>query len=84
MPQEDAHATVLQLEADGCTAMFGVFDGHGGKQVAKYVAQHLVRPRPAPTCARPAGPAGQAGGGAGAQGGAGAALPGQKSRVRTC
>jgi hypothetical protein len=84
VPQEDAHATVLQLEADGRTALFGVFDGHGGKQVAKYVAQHLVRPRPAPTCARPAGPAGQAGGGAGAQGGAGAALPGQKSRVRTC
>ncbi len=72
MPQEDAHATVLQLEADGRTAMFGVFDGHGGKQVAKYVAQHLVRPRPgrppphaqparqggpAPAQARPATPA---------------------------
>ena len=41
--QEDAHATVLQLDPGGSTAMFGVFDGHGGKQVAKYTAQHLVR-----------------------------------------
>ncbi|KAK9843641.1 hypothetical protein WJX81_000782 [Elliptochloris bilobata] len=39
---EDAHATVLQLDPEGTTAMFGVFDGHGGKQVAKYTAQHLA------------------------------------------
>ena len=34
---------MLQLDPGGSTAMFGVFDGHGGKQVAKYTAQHLVR-----------------------------------------
>ena len=34
---------MLQLDPGGPTAMFGVFDGHGGKQVAKYTALHLVR-----------------------------------------
>jgi len=42
--QEDAHAAVLDL-ADGGTksAMFAVLDGHGGAEVARFVANHLVR-----------------------------------------
>uniref|UniRef100_A0A7S0T394 protein-serine/threonine phosphatase n=1 Tax=Mantoniella antarctica TaxID=81844 RepID=A0A7S0T394_9CHLO len=36
---EDAHATVLGLDED--TAFFGVYDGHGGKEVAIYVSRHL-------------------------------------------
>lgn len=36
---EDAHATVLGL--DDNTAFFGVYDGHGGKEVAIYVSRHL-------------------------------------------
>lgn len=40
-PQEDAHATVLDLEED--SSFFAVFDGHGGKEVAKYAAMHMPR-----------------------------------------
>lgn len=47
--QEDAHSIVLQLDgsdgggqADPTVGLFGVFDGHGGKEVAKFVANHLV------------------------------------------
>lgn len=37
---EDAHIT--QLAADSATACFGVFDGHGGKEVAIFTARHFV------------------------------------------
>lgn len=37
---EDAHIT--QLAVDSNTACFGVFDGHGGKEVAIFAARHFV------------------------------------------
>ena len=42
--QEDAHCAVLDLDASSGTGFFGVFDGHGGKEVSRYAALHLVRP----------------------------------------
>lgn len=36
---EDAKLTNLTLDAN--TAVFGVFDGHGGKEVAIFVARHF-------------------------------------------
>jgi serine/threonine protein phosphatase PrpC len=37
---EDAHLAKLDFEDD--MHMFGVFDGHGGKEVAMYVAENLI------------------------------------------
>jgi len=31
------------MEVDGGAAVFGVFDGHGGKEVAIYAARHFVQ-----------------------------------------
>jgi len=36
---EDSHIAHLDLTAD--CHLFGVFDGHGGKEVAKYVKKHF-------------------------------------------
>jgi len=38
---EDAHLTSLQL--DSTTSCFGVFDGHGGKEVALFVSKHFAQ-----------------------------------------
>jgi serine/threonine protein phosphatase PrpC len=38
---EDAHAVHLSLDNQH-TALFGVFDGHAGKEVAAYCATHIV------------------------------------------
>lgn len=40
--QEDAHAAVLDVDGNSRTGFFAVFDGHGGKEVAKFCANHLV------------------------------------------
>lgn len=37
---EDAHIAKFNIAPD--THIFGVFDGHGGKEVAKYVERHLI------------------------------------------
>jgi serine/threonine protein phosphatase PrpC len=38
---EDAHVTALDV-VDGEVSVFGVFDGHGGCEVAHFVENHLV------------------------------------------
>lgn len=37
---EDAHIAALDIEPD--ISVFGVFDGHGGCEVAHFVANHFV------------------------------------------
>lgn len=37
---EDAHIAALDIETD--ISVFGVFDGHGGCEVAHFVANHFV------------------------------------------
>ena len=39
---EDAHITDLDLGPSNNTQIFGVFDGHGGSEVAKFVANHFT------------------------------------------
>jgi len=39
--QEDAHISELNLPNG--EAVFGVFDGHGGAEVSKYVEIHFVK-----------------------------------------
>jgi hypothetical protein len=41
---QDAHATVLGLDED--TSFFGVYDGHGGKEVRPSPAPHSSNPNP--------------------------------------
>lgn len=38
---EDAHIHYSDIDGDQDTALFGVFDGHGGKEVAVYVSRHF-------------------------------------------
>lgn len=37
---EDSHITKADLTAD--ISVFGVFDGHGGKEVAYFVERHFL------------------------------------------
>lgn len=37
---EDAHMSYLDFVPD--TSLFGIFDGHGGKEVAEYAAAHFL------------------------------------------
>ena len=38
---EDAHITSMNLAGDPKSALFAVFDGHGGSEVAKFCARHF-------------------------------------------
>ncbi|XP_037449869.1 probable protein phosphatase 2C 21 [Triticum dicoccoides] len=38
---EDAHSTILDLDDSSSTSFFGVYDGHGGANVALYCAKRL-------------------------------------------
>jgi protein phosphatase 1G len=38
---EDAHITALDI-IEGEVSLFGVFDGHGGQEVAIFVENHFV------------------------------------------
>ena len=38
---EDSHVTALDV-IDGELSVFGVFDGHGGSEVAQFVGTHIV------------------------------------------
>jgi hypothetical protein len=40
--QEDAHAVDLDLDSQTGTALFGIFDGHAGKEVAAFCARRVV------------------------------------------
>lgn len=39
--QEDAHVARLNLDGHPDRAFFGIFDGHGGAQVAKFCAKYM-------------------------------------------
>jgi len=39
---EDSHISDLSLNGDAKSNVFGVFDGHGGKEVAIYVKKHFT------------------------------------------
>ena len=39
---EDSHITDLDIGPSNKTQIFGVFDGHGGSEVAKFVANHFT------------------------------------------
>ena len=41
--QEDAHAVCLNIDESFPTGFFAVFDGHGGKEVARFCAIYMVR-----------------------------------------
>jgi protein phosphatase 1G len=38
---EDSHISDISIGNDGLIHIFGVFDGHGGKEVAQYVKKHF-------------------------------------------
>jgi serine/threonine protein phosphatase PrpC len=42
LQMEDAHLSIVNLEGKADLHLFAVFDGHGGKEVAKYAEKHFV------------------------------------------
>jgi len=40
---EDAHLAEVKLDPEGNTCLFGVFDGHGGAEVAKFCQRYMVK-----------------------------------------
>ena len=40
--QEDAHISALSLGDEKKIDVFGVFDGHGGKEISKFVSEHFI------------------------------------------
>ena len=40
---EDAHLACVDAEVSNLTGIYGVFDGHGGREVAKFCANHMGR-----------------------------------------
>ena len=41
LPSQDAHNVIINYDDDLKTMFFGVYDGHGGAEVAQYTAQAL-------------------------------------------
>mmetsp|Transcript_10982 Transcript_10982/g.20715 ORF Transcript_10982/g.20715 Transcript_10982/m.20715 type:complete len:386 (+) Transcript_10982:276-1433(+) len=39
---EDAHLACVDAEVSNLTGIYGVFDGHGGREVAKFCANHML------------------------------------------
>ena len=40
---EDAHLAEAQIDFDANTSLFGVFDGHGGAEVAKFCQRYMIK-----------------------------------------
>lgn len=40
---EDAHVVLGEQQNDDTTSVFGVFDGHGGSEVARFCQEHLAK-----------------------------------------
>jgi serine/threonine protein phosphatase PrpC len=41
--QEDAHVSAVSLGEKKNIDVFGVFDGHGGKEISKFVSNHFTQ-----------------------------------------
>ena len=41
--QEDAHVSAVSLGEKKNIDVFGVFDGHGGKEISKFVSNHFAK-----------------------------------------